>query len=243
MRVQVILALVAALVVVAVPLYLWRRPQPAGIPSADAATASSAPILPAPAQGPFSPGLVGTLPGGLPQMVGKPSGPQIEVAPVKTLKCQNPGPGRTPPERCDGVRVLEDNLVRAIKDSAACAPPSKSGYVVSYVLEAHFGKKRTNLSFGKSTTLSKSRRRELLRCVERALPVPEWERIPHQHQRYMLNAIATYPASADPSAEVPDAAPKAPASNPSPGKAKPKKATDKTAPKKPAAGKPAKKPG
>ncbi len=181
---QVILALVAALVVVAVPLYLWRRPTPATIPSADAATAPSS--LPPP---------VGSGPTGMPQMVAAASGPQVEVAPVKTLKCQDPGPGRTPPERCDGLRAFEDSLVRAIKDSQSCAPPSKNGYVVSFVLEAHFGKKRTNLFFGKSTTLSKSRRKELLRCVEKAMATPEWDRIPHQHQKYTLNAIATYPGA------------------------------------------------
>ena len=39
-KVQIIIALVAGLVLVAVPLYLWRRPQPETIPSADAATAA-----------------------------------------------------------------------------------------------------------------------------------------------------------------------------------------------------------
>lgn len=226
MRVQVILALVAALVVVAVPLYLWRRPTPATIPSADAATAPNA--LPPP---------VGSGQNGLPQLVSAAAGSQIEVAPVKTLKCQDPGPGRTPPERCDGLRAFEDSLVRAIKDSAACAPPSKSGYVVSYVLEAHFGKKRTNLFFGKSTTLSKSRRKELLRCVERAMPPPEWDRIPHQHQKYTLNAIATYPATAAGAGAIGAGAGEAdrPGPRPSaPGKSTPKKGdkSKKDAPKK-----------
>lgn len=198
-RVQVILALVAALVLVAVPLYLWRRPQPASIPSADAATASSAPVISAPvgaAATDEAPGAV--LPNGAPQLVPSKQGKDVDVAPVKTLKCQDAGSGRTPPERCDGLRSLEDALVRAIKDSASCAPQSRSGYVASFVLEVHFGKKRTNLFFGKSTTVSKSRRKELLRCVEKALASPDWDRIPHQHLRYSLNAVATYPAAGDP---------------------------------------------
>ncbi len=191
MRIQVILALVAALILVAVPLYLWRRPQPASLPSADAAPAGSAALLPPP----LPSGMVGD-PTRAP-LVGSSTAPRVEVAPIKTLKCQSPGPGRTPPERCDGIRFFEDALSRAIRDSAACAPASKSGYVASFVLEAHFGKKRTNLFFGKSTTLSKARRKELLRCVEKALPTPDWDRIPHQHQRYALNAVATYPAAPD----------------------------------------------
>jgi hypothetical protein len=186
-RVQIILALVAALVLVAVPLYLWRRPQPATIPSADAATSGQAPPVPGPTVG--APGAAST------NLVGATTGPSVEVGPVKTLKCQDPGPGRTPPERCDGIRFFEDGLTRAIKDSAACAPPSRNGYVVSYVLEFHFGKKRTNLFLGKSTTLSKSKRKELLKCIERGLPTPDWDRIPHQHLKYTVNTVATYPPS------------------------------------------------
>jgi hypothetical protein len=225
-RVQIILALVAALVLVAIPLYLWRRPQPANIPSADAATSSQAPPVPTPMVGGPLPSATGTMQGGAPGAEIK-----VEVAPVKTLKCQDPGPGRTPTERCDGIRFFEDGLTRAIKDSAACAPPSKNGYVVSYVLEFHFGKKRTNLFLGKSTTLSKSRRKELIRCVERGLPTPDWDRIPHQHLKYTINAVASYP----PSEAANDQAP--PSGGGAPAKAQPSKAQ----PKKPAP-KPKKKP-
>ncbi len=221
MRVQVILALVAALVLVAVPLYLWRRPQPANIPSADAATVASAALLPPPA-----PSAGATDPQ---QLVTPPSGPQIQIAPIKTLKCQDPGPGRTPPERCDGIRFFEDSLARAIRDSAACAPPTKNGFVVSYVLDMHFGKKRTNLTMGRSTTLNKSRRRELLRCVERAMQTPDWDRIPHQHLKYTINAIATYPAVAPPE-DAPGGASQPPSRSQPPSAPAPKK---KSAPKTP----------
>lgn len=219
-RVQIILALVAALVLVAVPLYLWRRPQPASIPSADAATSADAPQTP-------SPGGISSDPTTSP--LGQGPTASVEVAPVKTLKCQDPGPGRTPPERCDGIRFFEDGLTRAIKDTAACAPPSKNGFVVSYVLEFHFGKKRTNLFLGKSTTLSKSKRKELLRCVERALPTPDWDRIPHQHLKYTVNTVATYPPSdRTDEREPPSTAPAGAAGGGS------KSAPKKAAPKKPA---------
>ncbi|MFO0549031.1 MAG: hypothetical protein U0271_11630 [Polyangiaceae bacterium] len=232
-RVQVILALVAALVLVAVPLYLWRRPQPANIPSADAATAASgAAVLPAPSGSPVGDN-------GIPQLVPPPNGPKVEIAPIKTLKCQDPGPGRTPPERCDGIRFFEDSLSRAIRDSASCAPPSKSSFVVSFVLEMHFGKRRTNLFFGKSTSLSKSRRKELLRCVEKAMATADWDRIPHQHQRYTINAIATYPPIAEPEVADTPSKPSAPSKAPG-GASKPgTKPKAKPAPKAPAKKKPA----
>lgn len=202
MRVRIILALVATLVLVAVPLYLWRRPQPESIASADAAQAS-----------PASPHLLfqdAMRPGGLANALGVPSASpsaplpnsrgQLEIAPIKTLKCTNPGPGRTPPERCDGIRAFEDALTRAIRDSVACAPETRSGFVASFVLEANFQKKKTQIFFGKSTTLPKSRRKELLACVERAMPAPEWDRIIHQHQKYTLNTVVTYPAVEAPEA-------------------------------------------
>ncbi len=201
-KVQIIIALVAGLVLVAVPLYLWRRPQPETIPSADAATVGTL-VLPPGAAGPppgaAAPGAPfpgAPSPGGL-----APAGPvagvgsRIEVAPVKTLKCQDPGPGRTPPERCDSIRFFEESLTRAIRESQACAPSAKSSYVVSFVLEMHFAKKRANLFLGKSTTLAKSKRKELLRCVERAMPSPDWDRIPHQHAKYVINTVATFPPS------------------------------------------------
>jgi hypothetical protein len=202
-RVQIIIALVAGLVLVAVPLYLWRRPQPETIPSADAATVGPQAMPPMPGgSAPFGLGQPGAafpgapLPGGL--VPGGPdagAGSRIEVAPVKTLKCQDPGPGRTPPERCDSIRFFEESLARAIRESHACAPSAKSSYVVSFVLEMHFTKKRTNLFMGKSTTLAKPKRKELLRCVERAMPTPDWDRIPHQHAKYVINTVATFPPS------------------------------------------------
>ena len=193
-RVQLILALVAALVLVAVPLYLWRRPRPADLPTADAATApTQAPATPVLGASPQPVSSDAAASDAVPRLVVPPSTPKVEVSPVKTLKCQDPGPGRTPAERCDGIRFFEDGLVRAIKDSSTCATPSRSGLVASYVLEMHFGKRRTNLFFGKSTNVPKGQRKELLRCVERALPTPDWDRIPHQHLRYTINAAATYP--------------------------------------------------
>src|SRR3954454_19401475 len=82
-KLQLIIALVAGLILVAVPLYLWRRPRPESIPSADAAVvdggaSSMSPIVA------FDAGATG-----------------ITLSPFTTIRCENPGPGKTPPERCD----------------------------------------------------------------------------------------------------------------------------------------------
>lgn len=175
-RLQIVIALVAALILAAVPLYLWRRPRAESIPSADAAVASAA-SLPISAPPPLPPGGMLTL------------------SPFKTIACQNPGPGKTPPERCDRVTFFEDHLARAIRENAACAPQSKTPYSVSFVLETDFRRKRHNLYAGKSTTIKRDKTKELLRCVQRALPTPDWGTIPHQHVKYKVNVVANYPAS------------------------------------------------
>ncbi len=90
MRLQIIIALVAGLILVAVPLYLWRRPRPESIPSADAAA-----LVDAGAPETGAPSLIVAFDAG-------PAG-GITVNPPTTIRCENPGPGKTPPERCDHV--------------------------------------------------------------------------------------------------------------------------------------------
>jgi hypothetical protein len=176
--VQVIIGLVAGLILVAVPLYLWRRPQPGSIPLADAAVA---PLTVADA-GPIAP--VAVVDAGP---------PPIKLSPFTTIRCQNPGPGRTPPERCDHITFFEDALANAIRENSSCAP--KASADVSYVMELDFRRKKMHLFAGKSTTAKRAESKRILRCVERAMPTPDWGTIPHQYVKYKVNVIASYPPS------------------------------------------------
>lgn len=178
-RVQVIIGLVAGLILVAVPLYLWRRPQPGSIPLADAAVAEAKAD-----GGPIAPvAIVDAGP------------PSIKLTPFTTIRCQNPGPGRTPPERCDHITFFEDALSRAVRENGACAPSSPTGGDVSYVMELDFRRKKLNLFAGKSSTIKRDKTKELIRCVKRAMPTPDWGTIPHQYAKYKVNVVATYPPS------------------------------------------------
>ena len=176
-RLQIIIALVAGLILVAVPLYLWRRPRPESIPSADAATsASGGAALPL------------TLPQAAP--------PPVTLSPFTTIRCENPGPGKTPPERCDHVTFCEDALARTIRENVGCAPTGKTPVTVSFVLETDFRRKRLNLYSGKSSTIKRAKAKELIKCIDRAMPKPDWGTIPHQYVKYKVNVIATYPPDA-----------------------------------------------
>jgi hypothetical protein len=184
-RLQIIIALVAGLILVAVPLYLWRRPRPESIPTADAAVAD--------AGAPNADG--GKSKAFFVSGDGNAKSGAVTLSPFTTIRCENPGPGRTPPERCDHVTFFEDGLARAIRENAACAPQAKVPISVSFVLEMDFKRKRTNLFAGKSTTIKRERSKELLRCIKRAMPTPEWNNIPHQYVKYKINVMATYPPS------------------------------------------------
>lgn len=178
-RLQIVIALVAGLILVAVPLYLWRRPRPESIPSADAAV----PMTDA--------GAPDASDAGMFQPITPPQ--NVQLSPFTTLKCENPGPGKTPPERCDHVQFFEDGLARAIRDNAACAPSGAASTKVSFVLEIDFRKKRTNVFIGKTSTIKKDKGKELLRCIARGMPTADWGTIVHQYARYKVNVTATYP--------------------------------------------------
>src|SRR3954454_3088432 len=75
-RLQIIIALVAGLILVAVPLYLWRRPRAESIPSADAAIADAGAPLAASTVVAFDAG---------------PPGARLVLSQFSTIKCQNTG--------------------------------------------------------------------------------------------------------------------------------------------------------
>lgn len=183
-RVQIIIALVAGMILVAVPLYLWRRPQRESIPNADAAVADA-----------------GLSDGGssvAPVFLVDSGPPGVTLSPFTTIRCENPGPGKTPPERCDHLTFFEDGLARAIRENTACAPTGKTQITVSFVMELDFRTKKINLFTGKSSSIKREKTKELLRCVKRAMPTPDWATVPHQYVRYKVNVVATYPPAAGP---------------------------------------------
>lgn len=176
-KLQIIIALVAGLIIFAVPLYLWRRPKPESIPSADAAVVDAgAPLTQSPI---------------IAFDAGPPGG--IQISPFTTIKCESPGPSKTPPERCDHVTTFEDQLARAIRERPDCAPASKTAYTVSFVMESDFRRKKLTLFTGKSSSVKREKAKELLRCVKAAMPATDWQSIPHQYVRYKVNVVATYP--------------------------------------------------
>ncbi len=193
-RVQLTVALVAGLVMVAVPLYLWRRPPP------EAETVAQG-LLPAPppTAKPLSPliaplgltmGALSAPPASPAPPAGAPRG--VAVTDAKVLRCTKPGTSRVPYERCDRQPFFEEALAKAVRDNAPCAPATAAGGSVNFVLDVDYRNKKARVWAGRSGTM-RQKAKDVIGCVSRALPVPDWAQVPHQYEKYQIALLATYP--------------------------------------------------
>jgi hypothetical protein len=186
-----IATLLALLVLVAVPLYLWRRPKPIEPNAADAGRMQLSEAGAPDAAAPIQPeaGIVATT--------------KAALSEPKTIRCIPATGGRMSRERCDRLTVIESSLLRAIRENFACAPQSPQAFTVSFVLWVDFARKKTHVWAGRSGTLKKPAAADLIRCVERAIPEPDWDRISHQYAKYDINVMASYPGSSPPVIPIP----------------------------------------
>lgn len=186
MRVQIVVALVVALVLLSVPLYLWRRPK-----SANADAIGSAPSALVSASRPPDPSatlVAAALDGGV-------ETEQVKLGKVWVDSCFRSGGGKVPAEQCDRQPLLEEALVKAVLDNVTCAPKLEKGGAISYALKVDYRRKTLNVFAGKSGTVRRNHAKDAVACVERSLTQPTWETLPHQHERYIIAVLATYPPS------------------------------------------------
>ena len=178
-----IMMLIAVVVVVALPIYLYRRPKPITPIDGDAGVRAD-----------FSDGGTEAGAGAAATTSDAGASKRMTLGDPKVIKCMPKGGGRVTSERCDHLAVLEDALARSIRDNMACAPPSAVPYTVSFVLTADFERRKLHLWAGHSGTLKKRNAGDLIRCVEHAITQPDWNTVAHQYARYEINVMASYPA-------------------------------------------------
>jgi hypothetical protein len=172
-----VVALVLVLVLVAIPLYLWRRPRAESL----TVTTSSAPD---------EASAFDAQPEALP-----PS--PVELTEPRTLACQDPGPGRTPPERCDRLEAVELALKRAIEETAPCAEAAPEGGAIVYLADVSFKRGTVTVLVPKAGRTLRSwpvvqRCQAAVKGKLKALPL---EGVAHQHARYKIAITATYRAA------------------------------------------------
>jgi hypothetical protein len=191
-RAQLVIALVALLVMVAVPLYLLRRPRVEakddgkGADGRGAAASTTAPS----GLSPLAPTAGATLNPPTPGGASAPRG--LTVGDPRILRCSK-GSSKPPPEQCDRQPFFEEALVKAIRDNASCVNTTTPGATVNFVLDVDYKRKKSHAWPGKSGSLKRKMSKEVAACVNRALPTPDWSQVPHQHDRYQIAVLATYP--------------------------------------------------
>ncbi len=178
-----IYGLVALLVLVALPLYLLRKPKPAAPVEADAGARAEI-------DAGMPEGAIAAAPSAAPDS----SAPKkVVLGEPRTVRCVAKGGGRVMAERCDHLVPVEDALARSIRDNVACAPPSATPFTVSFVLTVDFDRKKLHLWSGRSGTLKKHASGDLIRCVEHAIVPPDFATFAHQYAKYDVNLMASYP--------------------------------------------------
>lgn len=177
-RLQMIVALVLGLVLVAIPLYLWRRPR-AESPVVAAEDAQAAPLASlADAQ------------------AAEDAGGPLALGEPKLIECHDPGPKKTPPEQCDRLADFEKAFARAIQDAASCSPTSAGSGALPYVADVSFGRKKqpVHVSVAKEGRTLKSAK-ALAACtaaVKKNIGAFNLDGVKHDHMRYKIGIVANY---------------------------------------------------
>jgi hypothetical protein len=186
-RIQTIAAVVLGLALIAIPLYLWRRPRSESVP----VTSTLAPDASAP---------LGDA--GLAAAQTTPAAPAVQVtlSEAKVMECHDVGSRRTRPEDCDHLAAIEKAFAAAITAGGPCLPTASGGGTLVYVLDASFGRKRHPFELfiprdGRSLKTARGIGSAVSSCsaaVKKGLDGVSLEGVPHAHARYKIAITATY---------------------------------------------------
>jgi hypothetical protein len=199
-RIQLFVALLVGLVLVATSLYLWRRPAAradavspdeadAG-PSATAATdvQPTATSAAAAAAAATANGAAGAPDAG--------SANGISLSEARVLSCKDKGK-KTAGDECDHPEELEQAFARAIEGSASCIPTSAGGGTIEFHADVTFTKRKSPVAITVSKKDGSMKNAKALsacgKAVKHALADISVEGMNHEHARYTIAITATYP--------------------------------------------------
>ncbi len=178
-RIQLFVALLLGLVLVATGLYMWRRPRVALDADDDAKQRAAA------AEPPVAAVAVDA---------GAPASAVLTTEP-RVLACQDRGPKKTPVEQCDHVTPIEQALAHAVEAASACVPSAAGGGTIEYMADVSFLHKRIGLKLPKDGRSLKNAK-ALSACgaaVKDGLKSVPMDGVTHAHGRYKISITATYP--------------------------------------------------
>ncbi len=185
--VAILAAWLLGLMLVALGVYVWRRPQlaaeaaePGDHTPGEAMSPSSAPVSP-------------------PDVAMRSA---VIVSDARILACHDRRPKTTPPERCDHLPPIEQALASAITHSVACVSQRSTGedsgsisaQTIEYVADVSFSRYRLSLTLPRAGR-SLNDRKALGACaaaVRGAMRAFALRGVDHQHARYEIAVTATY---------------------------------------------------
>jgi hypothetical protein len=168
-----VVALVAVVILLAVPLYLLRRPAEQAEPPPPAPTA-------------FAPTV--------PVTEAAPKDERLSLETPVRVKCG--ASSKTAGQRgplCDPLPFFESALAAAIRQTVDCAPRTREGGSINYVLQLDFDRKSMHVFPGASGSWKGPQARRATNCAKQALATPNWETQQHQYRYYEIAILATYP--------------------------------------------------
>lgn len=184
LRAQLVVAGVVCVILIAVPLYLLRRPSTPSAANAAPSAASASAQRAAPAPIPLDAGAVTPV---------KPAD-RVRLAPPQRVKCgASAAQARVEGGLCDSLPPVEQALATAIRGAADCAPKRKEEGSINFVLNLDFNQRKFHVFPGASGSWRGKLARKAADCVTRSMTNPDWGALPHQYRYYWIAILATYP--------------------------------------------------
>lgn len=182
LRAQLVVVVVLALTLLAVPLYLMRRPSAKMTSPIDAGTVASAVTsasapLPLPA---------------LPDAGVSVESERIKLSEVRKVRCGVSPKQASEGDACESLPTFEKALIDAVKTTFDCAPRSSKPGSINFVLEIDFAKKKTHIFPGASGDWRGPKARRATKCATDALVAPDFTTAIHQFRYYAIAVMATY---------------------------------------------------
>lgn len=179
LRAQLVVALVGSLIVLAVPLYLWRRPSAEETVKPDAE-----PVKEMASQ-------VKALDAG--EKDAEVKDERVKLGEAQKVKCSASRAARGQEGAlCDSLPFFEESLKKAIRDNVECAPRTGKPGTLNYVLDVDFTRKTLHVFPGASGEWKGPQARRSAQCVFRSLPQPKWQEIRRQYRFYRIAIMASY---------------------------------------------------
>jgi len=179
------------LLLVAVPLYLWRRPR-------------AVPDVPA--------GDAGALDGDLldaafvvPDDLDAAPDSGLRFGDPRVIECRDPGSKKTPTEQCDALPAFTKSFTAAIVAAKECLPATAGPGTITYVAEVSFSKHHAPVTVSLPKDGRSYKGMKLIggcaAAVRSAASGLSLEGLPHAHTHYKIAVTVTYPPRASPTTD------------------------------------------